>query len=287
MALCPARSRSIKKGFALKVLSKMKLFRPSVMAVCLVIALPVVAGAWLVEEWKSQVVWPEPPKVEPGTNGSPPSDAVVLFDGTNLDQWNGGDKWKVENGVATVRKKTISTKQKFGSCQFHIEFASPAKIEGKGQGRGNSGIFFGNGYEVQVLDGYENPTYFDGQCGALYKQSPPIVNPCRKPGQWQSYDIIYDAPKFGAYGELTRPAYFTVMLNGVVIQNHVELKGRTLYNKPPTYEPHPEKTPISLQHHNNPVQYRNIWVRENMAPLQPELPDTYRWSIDSKKKKKK
>jgi len=114
----------------------MKLFRPSVMAVCLVIALPVVAGAWLVEEWKSQVVWPEPPKVEPGTNGSPPSDAVVLFDGTNLDQWNGGDKWKVENGVATVRKKTISTKQKFGSCQFHIEFASPAKIEGKGQGRG-------------------------------------------------------------------------------------------------------------------------------------------------------
>ena len=211
----------------------------------------------------------------------------MLFDGANLDQWKGGDAWKVENGVATVRKKTISTKQKFGSCQLHIEFASPAEIKGKGQGRGNSGIFFGNGYEVQVLDGHENPTYFDGQCGALYKHSPPIVNPCRKPGEWQAYDIIYDAPQFGAYGELVRPAYLTVMLNGVVIQNHVELKGRTLYNEPPTYVPHPEKTSISLQHHKNPVQYRNIWVRENMAPLEPQLPDEYRWSTDSKKKKKK
>ena len=210
----------------------------------------------------------------------------MLFDGTNLDQWDNGDAWKVEDGVATVQKKTISTKQKFGSCQFHIEFASPAEIKGKGQGRGNSGIFFGNGYEVQVLDGHENPTYFDGQCGALYKHSPPIVNPCRKPGEWQAYDIIYDAPKFGAYGELVQPAYFTVMLNGVVIQNHVELKGRTLFNGPPTYLPHPEKTAISLQYHRNRVQYRNIWVRENMTPLEPQLPEKYRWLSDSKKKKK-
>ena len=268
----------------MKKFSKVKLLRPSVMAIGLVIAVPVVAGGWLVEQWKSQVVWPEPPRVEPGTHGSPPSDAVVLFDGSNLDQFNGGDAWQIENGVATVRKRGISTKQKFGSCQFHIEFASPEKIESRGQGRGNSGIFFGNGYEVQVLDSYENPTYFDGQCGALYKQSPPSVNPCRKPGQWQAYDIIYDAPEFGAYGELLRPAYFTVMLNGVLIQNHVELKGRTLYNAPPTYVPHQEKTAISIQHHNNPVRYRNIWVRENVSPLEPQLPEEFQWSADSKTK---
>ncbi len=263
----------------MKLLSKVKLFRPSVMAVCLVMALPVIAGAWLVEEWKSQVVWTEPPKVEPGINGAPPSDAIVLFDGSNLDQWSGGEAWKVADGVATAQKKGIGTRQKFGSCQLHLEFAAPDEIEGEGQGRGNSGVFFGNGYEVQVLDSWENPTYFDGQCGALYKQSPPIVNPCRKPGQWQSYDIIYDAPKFGAYGELVRPAYFTVLLNGVVIQNHVELKGRTLYNKPPTYEPHPEKTAIYLQFHKDAVRYRNIWVRENVSAQQPQLPQEYRWKV--------
>ena len=265
----------------MKLSPKLKLFRPQLMAIVLVVALPLVAGAWLVEEWKSGVVWLEPPKVEPGLNGSAPSDAVVLFDGTNLDQWENGDKWKIEDGVAIVQKKFLITKQKFGSCQLHVEFASPEKIEGQGQGRGNSGIFFGGkDYEVQVLDSWENPTYFDGQCGAIYKQSPPIVNPCRKPGQWQTYDIIYSAPEFGDSEELIKPAYLTVMLNGVVVQNHVEVKGRTMWDEPPTYQAHPSKTSISLQSHKNPVRYRNIWVRENVTSNQPELPETLSSAVD-------
>lgn len=257
---------------------KMQFFR-SVLACGFVLAVPLAAGAWLVDEWKSHVAWSEPPKIMPGTQGAPPSDAIILFDGTNLDQWDGGDAWKIENGVATTQKKSIGTKQKFGSCQLHVEFACPAEVEGSGQGRGNSGIFFGGypTYEVQVLDSWENETYFDGQCGALYKQSPPMVNPCRRPGEWQTYDIIYDAPKFGAYGEVVRPAYLTVLLNGVLVQNHVELKGRTLYNGPPSYEPHPEKMPIHLQFHRDAVQYRNIWVRENVVAQDPKLPETFQW----------
>lgn len=230
-------------------------------------------------EWKSGVEWTEPAKVEPGESGSAPSDAVVLFDGTNLDQWINGDQWKIEDGVATVAGATIVSKQKFGSCQLHLEFSSPEGEEGKrGQGKGNSGVFFGNGYEVQVLDSYENKTYFDGQCGALYKQQPPLVNPTKAPGQWQTYDIIYEAPRFGSYGEVVRPVYLTVLLNGVLIQNHVALKGRTLYNAPPTYEPHAEKMPISLQWHKNPVRYRNIWIRELDPPQPGTHPETPKWA---------
>lgn len=250
------------------------LSRP-VIAVLLVIVLPVVAGAWVFKEWKSGVVWPEPPKVTAGENGSAPSDAIVLFDGSNADQWEGGENWLTDEGVLVANKSAITTKQKFGSCQLHVEFTSPLKTEGlSGQQRGNSGIFFGGfKYEVQVLDSWENETYFDGQCGALYKQSPPIVNPCRKPGQWQSYDIIYDAPEFGAYGEVVKPAYLTVLLNGVLVQNHVELKGNTFYNRPPSYSPHESKQPIGLQYHNDPVKFRNIWVRENVTSHKPQLPD--------------
>lgn len=232
-----------------------------------------VAGAWVYKEWKSGIVWSEPPIVTPGENGSAPSDAIVLFDGSNADQWKNGEKWLTEDGTLKATKGPISTKQKFGSCQLHVEFMCPEKIQGKGQGRGNSGIFFGDFiYEVQVLDSHENKTYFDGQCGALYKQAPPIVNPCRKPGQWQTYDIIYDAPEFAEDGKLTKPAYLTVLLNGVLIQNHFELKGKTLFNRAPAYTPHEPKQPIGLQFHRNPVEFRNIWVRENVVAQNPVSP---------------
>jgi hypothetical protein len=207
-----------------------------------------------------------------------------LFDGTDLSQWEGGEDWKIENGAATTVKRSIQTKQAFGDCQLHVEFATPTKIEGSGQGRGNSGIFFGGSYEVQVLDSYDNVTYFDGQCGALYKQSPPIVNPCRKPGEWQTYDIVYEAPRFGAYGEVTSPAYLTVLLNGVLVQNHVALKGGTFYNKPPGYTPLPVKMPIQLQFHGNDTQFRNIWIRENIAQHQPVLPEAYQWQSSGDEK---
>jgi len=244
--------------------------RPTI-AILLVAIMPVVAGAWVYKEWKSGIIWPEPPIVSAGENGSAPSDAIVLFDGSNADQWDNGEKWLTEDGVLTATKKPISTKQKFGSCQLHLEFMSPAKIEGKGQGRGNSGVFFGDfKYEVQVLDSFENTTYFDGQCGAIYKQAPPIVNPSRKPGQWQSYDIIYGAPEFGKDDKLIKPAYLTVLLNGVLIQNHVELKGNTFFNRAPAYTPHESKQPIGLQFHRNPVKFRNIWVRENVTAVEPQ-----------------
>ena len=250
------------------------LFNRPVIAILLVVLLPLVAGAWVYKEWKSGIVWPEPPVVTPGENGSAPSDAIVLFDGSGADQWKGGERWLTEDGVLTAKKKPISTKQKFGSCQLHVEFMSPEKVEGKGQGRGNSGIFFGDFiYEVQVLDSYENKTYFDGQCGAIYKQSPPIVNPCRKPGQWQTYDIIYSAPEFDDEDKLTKPAYLTVLLNGVLVQNHFELQGKTLFTKAPEYTAHAEKQPIGLQFHRNPVKFRNIWVRENVTNISGQQPE--------------
>ena len=253
------------------------------LAVLIVTLVPVVAGAWVYKEWKSGIEWPVPPVVTPGQNGSAPSDAFVLFDGNGVDQWEGADRWLSKDGTLTATKRTITTKKKFGSCQLHLEFASPEEIKGEGQGRGNSGIFFGGSkYEVQVLDSFENETYPDGQCGALYKQSPPIVNPCRKPGEWQTYDIIYDAPEFGAYGEVLKPTYLTVLLNGVLVQNHVELKGNTFFFEPPTYDPHEPKQSISLQFHKNPVKFRNIWVRENVSALQPQLPEEsdFRWRED-------
>lgn len=213
-------------------------------------------------EWVSGKTWPAVPIVDPGPVGGPPSDAIVLFDGTSLEAFEGGEKWKVEDGVAIVQGSDIRTKQSFGSCQLHLEWASPTEVSGSGQGRGNSGVFLMGQYEVQILDSFDNDTYFDGQCGAIYKQRPPLMNACRKPGEWQTYDILFQAPKFDAAGKLLAPAYVTVLHNGVVIQNHFPLEGATAWHKPPEYTAHPEKLPIVLQNHRNPVRFRNIWIRE-------------------------
>ncbi len=213
-------------------------------------------------EWKSGVVFEEPAVVQTCPVGGPPSDATVLFGGEDLSQFDGGEKWIIEEGVATSRGGGITSKQPFGSCQLHIEWASPDEVTGSGQGRGNSGVYLMGHYEVQILDSYENQTYFDGQAGAIYKQSPPLVNACRAPGKWQTYDIIFDAPTFDAEGKLTKPAYLTVLHNGVLIQNHFELKGETFWHKPPEYTAHAEKAPLEIQFHGNPVRFRNIWIRE-------------------------
>lgn len=226
-------------------------------------------NAWAVtrqQEYKPPFTWAEPPVVAPGEKpGDPPVDAVVLFDGKSLDAWENGDKWTVQDGYAEVHKSDIRTKQSFGDVQLHVEFATPEKVNPRqtGQGRGNSGVFLMDRYEVQVLDSYENKTYFDGQCAALYKQSPPMVNVCRKPGEWQTYDITFTVPKFDADGKLTKSAAVTVFQNGVCVQNHWELTGDTSFFHPPAYEKnHPATAPIRLQNHGNPVRYRNIWVRE-------------------------
>ena len=235
-----------------------------------VIGITVVLGglaAWAAE-WNSGKVYPEPLIVDPGPVGGPPSDAIVLFDGKDMSAWNGADDWEVKEGVVTVNPKSpekhtgATTKQSFGDCQLHVEWAEPEVIHGTSQGRGNSGVFLMDRYEVQVLDSYNNKTYYDGQCAAIYKQSPPLVNVCRKPGEWQTYDIIFEAPWFDEHGKLTKPAYITVLQNGVLVQNHTEIQGSTSWDHPPTYEAHPPKAPIQLQNHGNPVRFRNIWVRE-------------------------
>jgi len=215
-------------------------------------------------------VWePEPEKVTPGSTAhDAPSDAIVLFDGTDLSQWVGQEgkeaQWKVENGAMTVVKGTgaIRTRQGFGSAQLHIEWRTPDVIEGEGQGRGNSGIFFQDRYEVQVLDSYNNRTYSNGQAASIYKQHIPLANACRPPGEWQTYDIIFKAPSFDASGKMTKPAYVTVLHNGVLVQDHVELIGPTQYIGKPQYQAHEDELPIQLQDHGNPVSYRNIWIRE-------------------------
>jgi hypothetical protein len=213
------------------------------------------------DEYLSGIEWATPAIVDPGPPGGPPSDAIVLFDGTDLSKWNGAEQWTVQDGYFIAGPGTLISKDEFGDCQLHLEWASPEEIEGSGQGRGNSGVFMMNIYEVQILDSYENDTYPDGQCGAIYKQHPPLVNASRKPGQWQTYDIIWRAPRFKD-GELVSPATITVLHNGVVVQNHFELLGDTPYHRAPEYHPHPEKGPISLQYHGNPIRFRNIWVRE-------------------------
>lgn len=220
-----------------------------------------VAGAGA-GEYLSGIEWAEPKVVDPGGPDKAPSDAIVLFDGKDLSQWEGGEQWTVQDGAFTAGPGTLRSKAEFGDCQVHIEWASPSKVEGEGQGRGNSGIFLMGIYEVQILDSYENDTYYDGQAAAIYKQHPPLVNACRKPGEWQSYDIIWKAPRFDEDGNLLSPAFVTVLQNGVVVQNHFELQGDTPYHRPPAYQPHPPKGPITLQYHGNPVRFRNIWVRE-------------------------
>jgi hypothetical protein len=218
-------------------------------------------------------VWPEPPSVDPGSEGRAPSDAVVLFDGKDMSAWKGGENWQVQEGVATANKNSITTKQAFGDCQVHLEFATPEKVEGSGQGRGNSGIYLMGRYEVQILDSYENETYFDGQCGAVYKQQPPMVNASRKPGEWQSLDIIFTAPRFDSSGKVESPAFVTVLHNGVLLHNHFELQGSTSYVEAAKYTAHAPKEPIDIQFHGNPVRFRNIWLRENVQALVGKKPE--------------
>lgn len=224
-------------------------------------------------------VWePVPPIVTPGaTDSQPPSDAIVLFDGKNEDQWvQNKDKspaqWVVSDGVLTVSKTagSIETKKTFKDYQLHIEWRIPTDITGSGQARGNSGVFLAStgpgddGYELQVLDSYNNKTYVNGQAGSIYKQSPPLVNPARKPGEWQTYDVVWTAPRFNDDGSLKTPAYVTVFFNGVLVQNHFQLQGQTLYIGKPFYKAY-DRAPIKLQAHGDksePISYRNIWVRE-------------------------
>jgi hypothetical protein len=224
-------------------------------------------------------VWqPVPPVVIPGkTPGAPPSDAIVLFDGTNESQWVSAQdhtpaRWTVADGLLTVAKDAgnIETRRLFHNYQLHIEWKIPANITGTGQARGNSGIFLAStgpgdaGYELQVLDGYNNPTYVNGMVGSMYKQSIPMVNAARKPGEWQSYDVVWTAPVFHADGSLKTPAYVTVFLNGVLVENHFELKGETLYRGKPFYKAF-DGAAIKLQAHGDksaPISFRNIWARE-------------------------
>ncbi len=213
---------------------------------------------------------PQPPIVTPGTfsqNATPPSDAIVLFDGKDLSQWRdkgkgGPAQWRVEDGVAVSAKGDIVTTNKFGDIQLHLEFREPTPPRDSGQGRGNSGIFFMGLYEVQVLDCYNNKTYADGATGGLYGQHPALANACRPPGEWETYDIIFTAPRFGEGGKLESPAYATVILNGVVVQNHQAFRGATNWRSLGSYSPHDAELPLGLQYHNNSVSFRNIWVRK-------------------------
>ena len=218
---------------------------------------------------------PQPPIVTPGKPGEPPSDAVVLFDGKDLSKWHVNGKepgWKVEDGAMVVPPSrtpgggTITSKDEFGDCQIHVEFATPNPPKGRDQGRGNSGVLIMGRYELQVLDSFENLTYPDGQASAIYGQHPPQVNASRPPGEWQAYDIIFTAPKFAADGTVEAPAYITALHNGVLTQNHVALLGPMVYRDLARYKPHGPKGPIGFQDHGNPVRYRNIWVREIKAP---------------------
>jgi hypothetical protein len=255
----------------------------AIAAVLMALTLP--ARAQLDPNWLGHDrLRPLPPVVAPATASTPeragaaPSDAVVLFDGAGLAQWAAMDgtptKWVVRDGAMECVPGSgyIRTVQAFGDCQLHLEFASPAKAEGSSQGRGNSGLFFGGTrYEIQILDSYDNPTYADGSCASVYHQYPPLVNASRKPGEWQSYDVIWSAPRFDAEGRVLSPARVTLFHNGVLVQNNVELIGETGWLTRAPYRAHPEKMPIALQDHGNPVRFRNIWVRELGQPGKPEF----------------
>jgi len=228
-------------------------------------------------------VWsPVPPVVTAPADGAP-SDAIVLFDGKNLDAWAparpDGHPWKIEDGamvivptLAPARPCDQQTKRAFGDVQLHLEFRTPAEVKGSGQGRGNSGVFFMGLYELQILDSYDNPTYVNGQAGSVYKEHAPLVNASRPPGEWQTYDAVFIAPRFAADGTLLSPARLTAFHNGVLVQLGVALTGPTpngpTYNQPklPPYAAHAAKLPLALQDHRNPVAFRNIWVRELTLP---------------------
>ena len=240
------------------------------------------AAASAQQTWKMHDMnRPQPAVIDPGRPGTqevpgkPPSDAVVLFDGKGLSQWRsqsgGPAAWKIQDGVLETVKGAgiIVSRPEFGDCHLHVEWATPPVPVGDSQGRGNSGVFLMEKYEIQVLDSYQNKTYADGSAGAIYGQYPPHVNASRPPGQWQTYDIIFHAPRFDAAGKVLRPARFTVLHNGIVVQDHAEVTGPTLNRVRAPYEAHAAKLPISLQDHGNPVRFRNIWVRELPEPVPP------------------
>lgn len=225
------------------------------------------------EQWE-----PVPRSVNPGANaGAPPSDAIVLFDGRNLDEWISTNdrtaaRWKVHDGIVTVDKATgnIETRRQFHSYQLHLEYRIPQDITGEGQARGNSGLFLAStgsgdaGYEIQILDSWKNQTYVNGQAASVYKQSAPLVNAAREPGLWQSYDVVWEAPVFESDGKLASPAYVTLLHNGVLVQNHTRLAGETLFIGKPQYKSY-QRAAIKLQAHGDPsapISFRNIWVRE-------------------------
>ncbi len=218
---------------------------------------------------KDTEVWePEPRVVDPGTSANPPSDAIVLFNGNDLEEWElvygkGEAKWEIEGNIMTVvpGNGDIKTKRKFGDIQLHLEWRTPVEIEGEGQGRGNSGVFLQMRYEVQILDSYQNRTYSNGQAGAIYKQHIPLVNACKAPGEWQTYDIIFISPRFNKDGIRVSPGRLTVLQNGILIQNYSEIKGTVEFIGQPKNIAHGNDS-IKLQDHGNPVSFRNIWVRE-------------------------
>jgi hypothetical protein len=226
---------------------------------------------------------PHPKQITPAAApGGAPSDAVILFDGADLSKWtqrgrgqNRGQmveaRWKVENGYFQAAPGTgdLLTKEKFGDCQLHIEWASPNPPAGRSQDRGNSGVLLMTRYEIQVLDAWDNPTYADGQPGAIYGQWPPLVSPARKPGEWNTYDIVFEAPKFEAE-KLVKPAYITLLYNGVVVHNRKESMGPMVYRQVAHYTPHPAEDALMLQDHNHPVRYRNVWIRRLGSYDQPE-----------------
>jgi hypothetical protein len=234
---------------------------------------PMLPSGWRVHDETR----PRPEVVTPGeTASSAPSDAIILFDGTDLDEWVGSVStnkkkqynpkgealWKVENGCLEINGTGgLISKKKFGDCQIHLEWAAPVLPKGTSQGRGNSGIFIMGKYEVQILDCYKNVSYADGMTGALYGQHPPLANACRKPGEWQTYDIIFTAPRFDG-DDVVSPAYVTVIHNGVLLQNHTPYLGPSIHKKLAVYKAHEEKAQILLQDHDNPIRFRNIWVRE-------------------------
>ncbi|MEM7199712.1 MAG: DUF1080 domain-containing protein [Planctomycetota bacterium] len=219
---------------------------------------------------------PKPKAVAPAAQpGGPPDDAIVLFDGTSLAEWRGTKRglWKVQDGAMEVAGTgSLRTVRSFGDCQLHLEYRAPTPATGEGQKRGNSGVIFMRRYEVQLLDNHENETYSDGYAGAVYGQHPPLANACRRPGEWQTYDIVFRAPRF-ADGRVSEPGRLTVFVNGVLAQHHAEIYGRVAWRKLAQYQPHGLKAPLALQDHGDrqPVRFRNIWIRE--LDLSPEAID--------------
>lgn len=258
--------RELKTGYRGEVMGKVRMVFGVVLCLCVFSCGGTRQFQWAVHDMNR----PHPRIVTPGQMcGQPPSNAVVLFDGSSLSKWACGEdggpaKWRVENGYIEVVKETgnIRTKQGFGNCHLHIEWATPVKVTGSSQHRGNSGVFLMSKYEVQVLDSYNNKTYPDGQAASIYGQYPPLVNVSRAPGQWQSYDIIFRRPKFNKAGKVVEPARVTVLHNGVVVQENVEILGSTSHKTRAKYHRHEDKLPIVLQDHGDPVRYRNIWLVE-------------------------